>query len=460
MNQPFPARRAAPHSGVPRENLADYSRGTLYGLWVLGWVVTCMMGIFGYTHSNTATAMFLAGTSVGAVILGRWHANFITERARVLGAKLVPVHLWQQAWAESRAKVARVWLIMVLGLVTVLLPEAPVWHVLTFLAVASAAQACSSLVTLGAGGLLQRVWLWVPALLGLVMLVGAALGVGVVATVQWLDAIPPSAKGAMALSWPALMLTLSRAWRSVPEVQKPATGLSFFALFGAFQRRYVFLRVDANWGSNVIFLIPFLTGASTKPVQMPWGDGVTSDNLVFQLLLIIASSWLLAYRDLHWRALLAPGLVPAGSIGTQIVRNSLEVWAGFWLLMAALVFAVQWLDSGFTGSSIVEATEAYAFLPLQLLCAVSIAALIRGSKPTLHWELKALGFAFALWLTLLVLGVTGVHLPTEGWFEAGYGYVLVLLLVSAVSLWRANRVWTVERLARFAPERQPAPPGN
>ena len=460
MNQPFQSRRGALHSGVPSENLPDSARNTLYGLWMLGWLVTCMMGVFGYTHSNTATAIFLTGTSVGAVILGRWHANFITERARVLGAKLVPVHLWQQAWAESRANVTRVWLIMVLGLVTVLLPTAPVWHVLTFVAVASAVQTSATLVTMAAGGLLQRVWLWIPALLSLALLTGAALGVGIVATVQWLDAIPTVTLAAMALSWPVLVLSLSWAWRTVPVVQRPNAGLNFFSLFDAFLRRYVFLRVDVSWGSHIVLFTTLLASNSTTPVQLHWGGGVTSGSLFVQFFLVIASSWLLAYRDLHWRALLAPGYVPAGGIATRIVRSSLEVWAGLWLLMAAIYFGFQCLESGFTWGSVVEATEAFGFLPLQLLCAVSIAALIRGSKPTLQWESKALGFAFALWLTLLVLRLTGVHLPSVAWFEAGYSYALALLLISAASLWRANRVWTVERLARFAPDRQPAPSSN
>jgi hypothetical protein len=123
------------------------------------------------------------------------------------------------------------------------------------------------------------------------------------------------------------------------------------------------------------------------------------------------------------------------------------------LFAAFLVAAGAWLFLPIPFGKLMAYLPAFVVAPLQLVFAISLGTLIRGANVPQIWRWVVI----AMWLfggvVVFALGRASgdSHIYFKiVCFKVDYAYVLSLLLLSALSIWVANGLWTVEKLLRSA----------
>jgi hypothetical protein len=450
--------------------------------WVVGLLWLTLVS-FHYLSPSSATndispmAPFFLAIACGLVAwAGGVFAQLMGAGARVLGQRQVPTRLWSH-WLRTGLKKALGYFgFLALVAVTFSLPATAPWHGLTVMAVMSTALGVSVLRGLAFQGLVPRVGVWSAPLLVALLLVGSVVSGGLSALLRWIDNWPWIILFGVTASWTMLALMLIRRWfEQVPQVRMEglAVQADLWKKVKTYARRYTPL---TNWievavsGSNVtrrsVFQVMFWPLYLFLPVNMltlSWGHGVQLWQLWVLGMLAQLASGFLACKDLHWRMLLAPAGMRRGALGWHIVLSTATAtFIGMLIAAGAVIVAGAAALSLFQVSfGSLDLLTTYlariGIAPVYLIFVISVATLIRGTQHTRRWQLGLLsvwvlaGIAglFWTWIFDAPLSLSSLKVVL---FTVDYSYVLALLALSALAVWAANRLWTVDKLLRCAPK--------
>jgi hypothetical protein len=352
-------------------------------------------------------------------------------------------------------------------------PAPTPWHGLTAVALVSSVLGVSVLRGLALHGLVPRLWAWAGPLLLVLLVAGSVVTGGLSALLRWIDNWPQIILFGVAASWPVLAIMLTRRWLGkVPQVRTHGAAIqrSLWRKVKAYNLRYTPL---TSW-AEVAVSMPNASKRSASqgilfPVYLPyiiyknglplfWGKGVPIWQLwLLGLMAILASNFLIC-KDLHWRMLLAPAGMRRGTLGWHIAFSTATVnfvsilGAG---VIGAMVF-VFLSTSSFSLDLLTVYLAGICIVNLYLIFAISVATLIRGTQRPRRWA-WGLGILWGLvGIALVWNSASGANLLNAQWnaqwFTVGYPYVFALLVLSALAVWAANRLWTVDKLLRCAPK--------
>jgi hypothetical protein len=358
---------------------------------------------------------------------------------------------------------------LALVVVTFSLPTPAPWHGLTAAAVMSSVLGVSMLRGLAFHGLAPRVWAWAAPLLVLLLFVGSIASGGFTVVLGWIDNWPWSILLSVSASWPMLALVLTRRWLGqVPQVrmQGAAMQLSLWKKAKTYAQRYTPLtiwyeaeRLVPNATKRSAFRVMFLPAyLFLQPSFLPhsWGTGVPVWQVwVLGLMPMLASGTFLVCKDLHWRMLLAPAGMRRGALGWHIALSTATVSFIGTLIAAGAIGGVASAFLSISCDSVTAYLARFCVGSLQLIFAISVGTLIRGTHHTRRWQLGLLSVWVLAGIAGLVWGLTfytPLSLFEVKWFTVGYPYVFALLALSALAVWAANRLWTVDKLLRCAPK--------
>jgi hypothetical protein len=443
-------------------------------LWLL-------LVLFHYLSPSSATsdispmAPFFLAIACGLVAwAGGVFADSMGVGARVLGQRQVPTRLWRYWLRIGLNKVLGYSGFMAVVAVTFSLPATAPWHGLTVMAVMSTALGVSVLRGLAFQGLVPHQWIWAAPIGAVVLVVASAWNGGFTAALHWIDNWPWIILLGVAASWIMLALLLIRRWlEKVPQVCTPGVAIqaSVWKKVKTYARRYTPL---TNWievavsGPNVtrrsvfqemfwpffLFLQPGLPSAS-------WGAGVPAWQLWLLGLATMTAATSLVCKDLHWRRLLAPAGMRRGALGWHIVLSTATATFTGMLIAAGAVVVFGAAALTFFQVSLGSLALLTSYLarvciaPVYVIFAISVATLIGGTQHTRRWQLGLLTLWCVAGMAGLVWGgvfYTPLSLFKVEWFTVDYPYVFALLALSALAVWAANRLWTVDKLLRCAPK--------
>jgi hypothetical protein len=296
---------------------------------------------------------------------------------------------------------------------------------------------------------------------------------GFAALWRWIDNCPWGILFGVTASWTMLALMLTRRWfDQVPQVrmEELVIQVSLWKKAKTYARRYTVLTGWAEVavsGPNVtrrsvfqVMFWPLYLFLPANVLTFSWGHGVPIWQVWVLGVLAQFVSGFLACKDLHWRMLLAPAGMRRGTLGWHIALSTATATFTGMLIVAgvvgAVVFAILSISS-FSLDLLTPHLTRVCIASLNLLFAISVATLIRGTQHTRRWQVGL----FTLWALAGIAGlfwtwIFDVQLSMSLFkvevFTVGYPYVFALLALSALAVWAANRLWTVDKLLRCAPK--------
>jgi hypothetical protein len=452
-------------------------------IWILGllWLVLLFLRIFPhYTRQIDVTpvAQFVMVIACGLLSwVGAVFAKSLGVGAWVLGQRQVPIGLWRH-WLLSGLKKSLFYFgLSVFAVVTFALPlplPLPVsisWHGLTAVAVLSSVLGVSVLRGLALQGLAPRLWARVGPLLLVLILVGSVVGGGFAAVLSWIDKWPWIILFGVTVSWPMLALMLTRrGLEQVPRVRRQGVAIqaTLWEKVKAYALRYTALTVGSDVaisGQTGTKRSAFLVGFGPiylfwqfGLMTMRWGTGVQVGQVWWLGLITLIVSGSLVCKDLHWRMLLTPAGMRRGALGWHIALSTISGYFAGPMIVLGVVGTVAlafWPTSFFSFDLLTSYLARICIAPVHLVFAISVGTLILGTLHTRRWE----------WGLAILWGLAGLAGLVWGWiidaplsvfkvalFTVGYPYVFALLALSALAVWAANRLWTVEKLLRYAPK--------
>lgn len=415
---------------------------------------------------------------------GSMQASSLATGARVLLPRIAPTGLWRRWLRSGLQELTVLWGMALFGVVTLMLPTHGTFGWLTAAGLVSASLTLAVFITLMVLRLLPSKWNWglVPA--ALVAVYGLrAHHLGITQTLLWLESLPWLVPVACIASWPLLGLWLTQRWHDAPPSAAPNPLAPVWAVFRRARQhtlRYTSLASLSlgSYPTGEPLSSPFWTCfwlwvvASVIPVR-----GVVDGALGFALSELHGFLWFtlwmlftLQCRDLHWRTLLAPGGLRLGRIGLHIVLSSYAVWSWRFAIIGAVSVAFIWGVLNAPDAVMVKFLLNLYRLPIEMLCAISLATAIAGLRHPKRWAIAmilafaalSIGLSFStptpVVSTTIVVSATqsstgssntNISFPMMA-VEQELAYLATLLAISAVAVVIANRLWTVDKLMRVA----------
>ncbi|MES2952679.1 MAG: hypothetical protein V4858_29470 [Pseudomonadota bacterium] len=439
--------------------------------WALG-LSWCGIFLMGYALASSAqvTAAVVLLSIVAACGLVAWlggeFAQSLGAGARVLGQRQVPTRLWRQ-WllAGLKRTLLHSGAFALAAGTFAMLVYSP-WHGLAAAAIVFLVMSLSVLWGLARQGLAPRVWSWVAPVLILLPLVGAGWGGGVAHTLRGIDHLPWIVLFCSVASGSILALVLPRRWlEQAPQVRARSfvDAVDIWKDMKGRVLRYTPLTAwaeGANPASDApkrsVYVVMFwpVYWLINPTMLMPWGTGIPAWQVWLLGLIALLTSTLLVCKDLHWRRMLAPAGMRRGGLGWHIAVSTATVnFIGLLIAIAVGTVAVRVFAPSISLDSVATYLAGFCLAPVQLVFAISVGTLIRGTGYTRWWLWGLVTVWVLAGIAVLGLGsVFGVVSLRSEWFVADSPYVLSLLVLSAMALWLANRLWTVDKLLRCAPK--------
>ena len=422
--------------------------------------------------TRTGFAFMVVGM---ACWLGAWQSYVLCRSlvvaARVLRARQVPSMLWRQWLRASLVRSCRTWAFMLAAALCVMWPSGAPWGSLSALALVTMVVCLWLLAGLAAQGFAHRAWRYPMLALFLSWIASGQLGNGLLKTIDFFNGAPWGVHLLLCLSLPSLLGWLWFRWSDGPPLDAGKADTNFTAVgslsitwyvkrIRPYFKRYTPLAMDAPM--PIIGKLPYdrpLAWVLFGPVwyyfnAKLWGHGWGADVALWQwgpfALLVLLLSNSLICKDLHWRALLAPGALRPGRLATHIAVHS------WWLSTLAVgVVAVPtllwfWLAIDMPMAlALAQVALQLGTAPMELFFAMSVATLVRGLGLN-YWQLLTLAFGG---VGGVVAGCWLLGFPLKApLYTVGPAYLAVLAVAGFGALWAANKLWTVERLLQCTPK--------
>ena len=445
-----------------------------HGIWTLvgwcliglaGWATVCLTLIIPELTPGFVRAIKLIVLLTTCMVGFQAHlaAHSATQAARVLGQRQVPERLWSARFKSTLTLLNISLTISVLSsMVLLAIAESP-WRWATGAALMSVSASCIFLRGVAAQGFLPRPLGW-AVWVGLALLVGLVWGQGgVLQGLDFLAELPIGLQVLALATWPALYGFLAARWSQRtprPRWVGDAVELNVGRRVALYMKRYVSLQylgsrfpnaasrsakdTSLNWRIFVspVYLLSFFESSLPRAVPS-WNSALPLEHIPITVVLIIFALCVLVCKDWHWRALLAPGGLRRGRLGTHIFLSTLQlvVFVGVALWFLSVVF--DRMMGGTESYFSMAALQRYLLLPVQVVFAVAVANVVMALRKP--W----MGIATLISL-LLLSGLPGIFentLPAPpDWFRAGLGYVAALLALTVAAIWLSNRLWTAQKL--------------
>jgi len=422
-----------------------------------------------------AAVIFLLGFSVQ-------QAQALSGGARVFRQACAPIGLWRRWLAKALTQTTTVWMLLMLA--CSVLPRGTAAHAVqpwsgSFIAaVFSVVLSLTLLCGVSYQRLLHRGW----GVVGFVALAWMGLSGQLMLVVSTL---PESILLLTTAVWPMLAAVLWLRWQQPPGVAESTQDDArlppwLWRRLNRYRLRFTLLLTPATrftmpWGPHPV-LQKFRTVGIGQAIL--WGIAspallfVNSGglHLVFDLSMLAALTVLytgsLVYQDLSWRTALTPRGMPKGHLGWRIVRSTaIQAMVFLTLTQTTLVvcsvwlphitmgwgpfrncnlsFCVGWTEYSELLRTLALLTQVYAVMALKMTFAISLATVLQGVRAWTARGLFALGLLALCW----AWKAWPAQVPV---FTPGPGYITALLLGTALCITLANRLWTVEKLMRFA----------
>lgn len=419
--------------------------------------------------SVDAVRFMIGAIGVGAAFAAWGGGRALAEGVRVFGAAPFPARLWQDWLTSVVCRMLFTWIVAACAATVVLVFKPAIWVWYGPAVLYAGVVGAGLSVSLALHGVLKRTHGWLVAAVG----VGAATLLvfygadGALQFVQlnntWSTVVLPACSLAV--------IFLLQSWYSTPPfgqtAARDATGCRSKGIpilveatrwILLWARRYMLLQLGAYHSTKPVAsglfasfaLIVLFAAPVNHGVPRYWGEPIGWFHVGTMAYAALIASANLYCRDMHWRWVLAPGGVASGTLGWQLILSTGKVFIALALIICAVVTILMmgfgWATPlGISGALriIANGLRGCMFVPIQLLAAISLGAVLRGSpRPQIiYWvgtaALCALALAVALSKKMQVtFGVVGP------------GYLGALLLVTGASILIANRVWVQERLLR------------
>lgn len=437
--------------------------------WALGllwWVLAPLHFILLTTtsHHIAPVALFFIAAVCG---LAAWLAvasvDSLSSWAKVLGQRQVPTRLWHQRLQCALTDALKLWALLGLAVATVSWAGPAPWQWLTGVALVSVVLVLAAAAALATRGWVPLYWRWGP-----VIGVGCTLAIGkhgFSGALQWINTWPAAVLVGLGVLWPLLTWILWRQWLERTPTTRRVGSMPSASLWGRF-KKYVHRYVPLSFSTLYTFgppgrthrtawhviLVPAGVLVNPNVFATKWGDGVSWVHLWILGFFALFSATVLVCKDLHWRMLLAPAGLHRGRLAWHIALSTATLWALALLSIATGAIGVAWGFLDMPWTMVLRYLSNYYVLPVQLIFAISVATLVRGVLQSM-WLVAVLTVWGAGGLVYLYVARPGLDTPfLPALFSLGWDSVGVLLALSAVTLWVANRVWTVDKLMQCAPK--------
>jgi hypothetical protein len=387
--------------------------------------------------------------------------------ARVLRARQVPATLWRQSLHDSLKSASRIWAALAFGVVSVLLPAHSPFSWLTALALMALVLMLALLARLAAAGLIPRFWFWVFPLTFVLGLSSVFTEGGFWSLVNFLNALSWVLQLAVCLSAPALLVWLQQRWCSgPPQAMEVPLGMNLPLLFKKLKdwfAQYVPLtqrlgqtaaaaRGPQNYVVNMVLLPLLVVTQSTGGFAQPLGSPLTVSHVLMFGFMVLMVNANMVCKGLHWRLLLAPGGPHRARLGWNIAISTATLYTLGFLAILGLGVAGVSAVSGEPLRVIAGLAAQIAPLPFELVFAIALNTLIRGTRHPLRWFVLLV----LVWLVVLIALFTSRGAYSGSYLSLAplvvdFPYLLSLLALSFLALWASNKLWTVERLLQCTP---------
>lgn len=447
-------------------SLRHNSAKLLLAILGLYWVVLLLTVFRSHANIDADIDLLLFFSCAYLLMMSSGAGKTLAQAAQILGQRRAPAALWHD-WSKLAMRTpTRTWAMLCAAMTIPLLSPACTYHWPTAAALLSLTLSIGTVNSLARRGLLPRAF-YIAIDAGIVLLVLAiTLLTSPVAALDRFGSLPAWLLLMFAASWPLLSAWLMHVWRGEPQryrwpghsiqQRKPLTALIRRI------RRYSTLhrwtdcqntesgRVAARKNAivQVFSGMPMVYLSLLVWTPALWNQTLSPAHLLAVGFLCIFMSATLVVRDLHWRMLLVPGGLHRGRVGLHIFISTLEVHAGWVVLVAAMGLVAV----GISGSSVPAMLDRYlqhAATPFEIVFAASVGLLIRA-LPKSAWFAGLIFLALCLLAAAfrlqLVLALLQGRLSAVGHMTTGPAYIGILALASIASVMLANRIWTPKKL--------------
>lgn len=457
----------------PRQFEQEFKAGTIILMLAMACLWLLAMSPYCDTDKAVRTVNFVWNFFAVILLVGAACVccRSISVGAKVLRQRCSPIIVWQSWLANALKRASALWAFCVLG--TLLLTvKAPLGMFIDNIVTLSSLMCLTCGITFAAHRLVR----WKA----FAMLLAAGLGFSLLGLLIPFDHYPAmitsswllqhtstSLRGlfiVLALSWPVLALRLNSVWHdripaSRSKIAKnqpsPTWEIRLHALFGPLNRYSVLNQAQSRSSLWIVFVSSATISfqANILGFTASWHDSINGFHLLMLAMLIVMSTGIVLAKDINWRRRLAPGATPTLNLGGHILRITLAAHFSFYFFWLALMAGYQLIFTPMTITELVEIVWQYRILGAEFLFAITAAVIGTGvlsprTMPQIISRQSALFFIglFAGLITLVSLALYFHSALEQALFPVGNGYLIALLLATAILARQANKVWTLRKL--------------
>ena len=451
----------------PLQLIPQRGRGYLYALLAFV-LVASLWNVLAAMHavsgiSDVIRKLFAAAVLLGAVT-GAMQMKSLARAGQFLGSQQVPDALWR-AWVRAAVlELSLIWVALCAAMSALLASRASTLPWPEGAALISLSLSLGAIAVHQRGSMAARGLGWLANDFGAAVILvlfgfGAATILDIVAT--W----PPPLLWLLALSWPALALSLVlnrsltldafRADRDAGGGPKPSSWKS--------ELRRLSPLDAASWKWSI-------GAAAPKPETGPrlawltylglplyvymgdftplvWNEAADVRHLMSIAGFGITMTMPLLVRDLHWRAMLLPGGWQHGRIASDIFSTTLKAQYAILTIAAIFSLGMDHLVRGIAFEQALQTVTNHVLMMATVPFAISVALVLRALPRPNSVRIAIFLILCACWLYIrFVVGYS--KLPR--WNTDGLTCAAILLGMSWLTLRLANRMWTAEKLIACA----------
>jgi hypothetical protein len=406
---------------------------------------------------STGSLLLATFASAGMFLHAAGSANDLITTRKTLENMRAPAGAWTPFLRSCLRGTSVTWLVLAVTLMLQFeLRPAPKPAWLSAGALVSLAACLGTIYSLAQSELMPRVRNVVHPAVTFVVIIPLVLG-GPAMLNTGFAAEPGAALALILLCWPALAAGLLLHWRGPPALPAPNRDEDHAMMLNwlARMRRYSLLKrgvsmVDdrkLDWhnlaaSAVCVFFVDLMS--STSP-----GGALTANHLLGMTALVYHAYHMLAVRDLHWRAFVAPGGMRQRDIAMNIFTSTLRIAVPAVLLVFALLPALDLLLGFRSLDAAMQLIWRHAMILAELPLVIAAAVVLKGlPQPYAGWS------AVAVWLAAYVwVGWADIRTTALAGIKADFSYLLVIAAATALLLLAARHLWTPRKILSYLKQR-------